>query len=161
MVWDEEWVAATIAAAALISGLLIIWNIVLSVKFARLKQMLKRWTGDIPLSRFDETVSAIQEDQFRIRQEQRQLQTSIGQLNEKIRRLKGHVGVLRYNAFEETGNDLSFSVAVVDDQASGVVLSGIRNREETYVYVKPLEEGQSKYALTPEEKEAIHRALQS
>jgi hypothetical protein len=65
-----------------------------------------------------------------------------------------------HNAFAESGNDLSFSIALVDDEQDGLVLSGIHNRDETYVFAKPLEKGQSKYTLSPEEKEAIHRSVQ-
>jgi hypothetical protein len=85
-----------------------------------------------------------------------QIQTILGQM----KKMKSHVGVHRYNAFAGSGNDLSFSVALLDEEQDGVVISGIHNREETYVYAKPLQQGQSKYQLSPEEKEAIHRSLQ-
>lgn len=63
--------------------------------------------------------------------------------------------VLRYNAFGEPGNDLSFSVAVIDAEGSGVVISSIFGREESRTYAKPIVKGTSTYTLTPEEKAAI------
>jgi len=63
--------------------------------------------------------------------------------------------VLRYNAFGEPGNDLSFTIAVIDAEGSGVVISSIFGREESRTYAKPVIKRTSTYALTPEEKEAI------
>lgn len=74
--------------------------------------------------------------------------------------MKSKVAMKRYNAFGERGNDLSFSLAILDDNHSGIVLSSLHNRENSYIYAKPLEKGESPYPLSPEEKEVIALALQ-
>ncbi|WP_042169828.1 DUF4446 family protein [Paenibacillus gorillae] len=71
---------------------------------------------------------------------------------------KGRVGIIRYNAFADQGSDLSFSIAVVNGADDGMVISGIHSRENTYVYAKPLDKGESSYPLTPEERKAIEQA---
>jgi len=68
--------------------------------------------------------------------------------------------LLRFRAFEDIGSDLSFAFALLNQQGSGVVLSSIYNREESRVYAKPIEEGQSTYPLTDEEKQVINKAMQ-
>lgn len=73
--------------------------------------------------------------------------------------MKSKVAMKRYNAFGERGNDLSFSLAILDDNHSGIVLSSLHNRENSYIYL-PLEKGESQYPLSPEEKEVIALALQ-
>ncbi|MEK3790333.1 DUF4446 family protein [Paenibacillus sp. FSL R7-0204] len=78
----------------------------------------------------------------------------------KMRGMKSKVAMKRYNAFGERGNDLSFSLAILDDNHSGIVLSSLHNRENSYIYAKPIEHGESTYALSPEEKEVIALALQ-
>lgn len=78
----------------------------------------------------------------------------------KLHSVKGHVGLIRYNAFGERGSDLSFSVAIMDDHSNGVVLTSIYNRDNSYIYAKSLEQGDSKHALSTEEKEAITLAKQ-
>jgi hypothetical protein len=78
----------------------------------------------------------------------------------KMRGMKSHVAMKRYNAFGERGNDLSFSVVIMDDERSGVVLTSLHNRENSYIYSKPLQNGESQYPLSPEEKEVIALALQ-
>ena len=65
---------------------------------------------------------------------------------------------IRYNAFNESGSDLSFSIAIVDDQLDGLVFTSIHGREETYCYGKPIVKGESKYPLSPEEIQVINSA---
>lgn len=71
------------------------------------------------------------------------------------------VGVMRFNAFQDTGSDLSFAVAYLDAKKNGVVISSIYGREESRTYAKPLVEGLSQYQLSTEEEEAIMRAVSS
>ncbi len=68
------------------------------------------------------------------------------------------VGVVRFNPFHETGSDQSFSIAMLDPNDNGMTISGLFTREGTRLYVKPLANGQSKYPLSNEEKEAIEMA---
>lgn len=69
-----------------------------------------------------------------------------------------HVGVQRYNPFEDTGGDQSFSVALMDDGDNGVVLTSIFSRAQCRVYAKPLDKGASSYPLSAEEEEAVKLA---
>ena len=70
-----------------------------------------------------------------------------------------HISLLRYDAFEDVGGRLSFSCAMLDDHATGVVLTSINGRQETRVYAKPIAEGTSTYNLSVEESEAIRQAM--
>ncbi len=69
-----------------------------------------------------------------------------------------HASCVRYNAFENTGSDLSFSVAILDSRHSGLVLTGLYGRDDMRMYAKPVEGGTSQYVLTSEEKRAISLA---
>jgi hypothetical protein len=70
-----------------------------------------------------------------------------------------HVGLVRYDAFEDVGGRLSFSCALLDDAGNGVVLTSINGRQDTRVYAKPVLAGRSSYHLSVEEDEAIRQAL--
>lgn len=70
------------------------------------------------------------------------------------------VGLVRYNALQTMGGDLSFSLALLDGQANGVVITCIYGREESRTYAKPITNGSSNYALSEEEKQAIKQALE-
>ena len=80
-------------------------------------------------------------------------------IDENIKRCSQKIGLVRYNAFKDTGSDLSFTLAILDDYNNGVVLNGIYARDSSNIYAKPVENGQSKYILSEEEKEAINRAI--
>ena len=80
-------------------------------------------------------------------------------IDENIKRCSQKVGLVRYNAFKDTGSDLSFALAVLDDFNNGVVLNGIYARDCSNIYAKPIENGESKYVLSNEEKEAIYKAI--
>ena len=71
------------------------------------------------------------------------------------------VGIVRYSAFKDTGSDLSFAVAMLDENNNGVVFNGIYSREMSNIYAKPVEKGNSKYTLSNEELQAIDRAINS
>lgn len=79
-------------------------------------------------------------------------------VREELTRHKGHMGIVRFNAFDGTGSDLSFSVALLDSRRNGVVITSLYGRNESRVYGKPVENGESPYTLSPEEKEAIEKA---
>jgi hypothetical protein len=70
------------------------------------------------------------------------------------------VGVVRYNAIERVGADLSFAIALLDEKNDGVVLNGIYSRDGSYTYAKPIQNGESKYTLSQEELEALKKARQ-
>ncbi len=69
------------------------------------------------------------------------------------------IGIVRYNAFKDTGSDLSFALAMLDENNNGIVLNGIYSREMSNIYAKPVEKGKSKYTISEEEKEAIQKAI--
>lgn len=69
------------------------------------------------------------------------------------------IGIVRYNAFSDTGSDLCFALALLDFENNGVVINGVYSRDNTTTtYAKPIENGTSKYALSKEEAEAIQKA---
>lgn len=88
-----------------------------------------------------------------------------GQLDRDVQRLEAtlrtavqKVGLVRFNAFEDTGSDLSFAVAMLNAANDGVVVSSIFGRSESRIYAKPIVAGQSSYFLTDEEKGALEKA---
>lgn len=70
-----------------------------------------------------------------------------------------HVGLIRFSPFHDTGGDQSFALALLDGQRDGVIVTGLHSRTESRLYAKPVERGVSRYTLTPEEREAMDRAL--
>jgi Protein of unknown function (DUF4446) len=78
------------------------------------------------------------------------------------RRVDGSVtntAVVRYDAYEGTGGQQSASVALLDATRTGTVLTAIQGRDYARIYVKDLDRGRSSVALSPEEQEAVDRAM--
>lgn len=65
------------------------------------------------------------------------------------------VGIVRFNAFDDTGSDLSYAVALLDSYQNGVVISSIFGRSESRCYAKPIINAESTYFLTDEERKAL------
>jgi hypothetical protein len=96
------------------------------------------------------------------------LKEDFGKLSEELKSLRGDhkfsvqkVGVVRFNPFSDVGGDQSFSLALLDGNNNGVVITSLYSRGENRVYGKPIKEGQSEYSLSIEEKEAINKALET
>ena len=68
------------------------------------------------------------------------------------------VGIIRFNPFPEVGSNQSFSIALLDNNNNGVVITSLYSREENRVYGKPIKNGISEYSLSKEEIKAIKRA---
>ncbi len=78
------------------------------------------------------------------------------------RRVDGTVtntSIVRYDAYEDTGGHQSASVAMLDSARSGIVVTAIQGRDYARIYMKELERGRASVALSPEEQEAVDRAM--
>ncbi len=111
------------------------------------------------------SLDVVLQDQLK---ELERIEAGVADNREKMREMSGvlaasirGVGVVRFNAFQNTGSDLSFAVAFLDSHSNGVVISTIYGREESRTYAKPLSEGKSSYQLGAEEQESIRRARES
>ncbi len=78
------------------------------------------------------------------------------------RRVDGAVSktsIVRYDAYQGTGGHQSASVALLDAARTGIVVTAIQGRDYARIYMKDLERGQGPVALSPEEQEAVERAM--
>ena len=71
----------------------------------------------------------------------------------------GNTAIVRYDAYEDTGGHQSASLALLDGSRSGVVVTAIQGRDYARIYMKELERGRPSVALSPEEQEAVERAM--
>lgn len=94
-----------------------------------------------------------------VQKENNDLRNYCKQLDNTIAMSIQKVGLVRYSAFKDTGSDLSFTLALLNEKNTGVVLNGIYSREMSNIYAKPVNEGISTYTLSEEEKEAIKKAI--
>lgn len=84
---------------------------------------------------------------------------NIRSINRNMRASFQKFGVVRYNAFNGMGGNLSFAIALLDYTNSGFVLNSVHSREGCYMYLKRVDMGQTEILLGSEEKEALEQAL--
>jgi Protein of unknown function (DUF4446) len=70
-----------------------------------------------------------------------------------------HIGLVRFNPFEDTGSDQSFAIALLDGERDGIVISSLHGRANTRLFAKPVKGGASSHTLSDEEERAIRIAI--
>lgn len=81
-------------------------------------------------------------------------------LEERTQTSLRHIGMIRFNPFEDTGSDQSFAIALLDDARDGIVISSLHGRSNTRLFAKPVENGLSRHTLSDEESQAIRIAVE-
>jgi hypothetical protein len=89
------------------------------------------------------------------------LAATLARLERRVDSTVSGLAVVRYDAYENTGGHQSASVALLDASRSGVVLSAIQGRDYARIYVKELDDGRAAVSLSPEEEQAVERAMKS
>jgi hypothetical protein len=152
-------VAAWIAIAAGVAGLAaLLTALVLFMKLRRLRAAQSVLLGGRKGDLVDFAVSL----QGRIDDLHRAVDEIAAGLARVDRRVDGCVSntsIVRYDAYEGAGGQQSASLAFLDSGRTGVVVSAIQGRDYARIYVKGLERGRPNIALSPEEAEAVERAM--
>ena len=137
----------------------LIWTAMLSFKMRKRRKLFDQL---LTIGNTDESLEAVLDRLFdridKVETTNQSIEEKNRTLADVISKQKGNVGIVRFHAFGNEGNDLSFSIAMIDQKESGFVLTSIYGRDESRVYAKPLEKGNSIYLLTEEEKKAIQDA---
>jgi hypothetical protein len=149
---------AVAIAACVVAGLALVVALVLWRRISRVKaaQSVLVGTGTADLLEFAVSL------QSRIDDLHRAVDEVAAGLSRVDRRVDGSVtntAVVRYDAYEGTGGQQSASVALLDATRTGTVFTAIQGRDYARIYVKDLDRGRSSVALSPEEQEAVDRAM--
>ena len=108
----------------------------------------------------DEMLKKYLDEVNNIKQDNSEIKAYYTKLDYDISTSIQKIGLVRYNAFQNVGSDLSFAVALLDRDNNGFVLNGIYGSESSNIYAKPIKNGESTYQLSEEEKQAIQIASQ-
>ena len=149
-------VVAAVAVAVALAGLVL--AVVLAVRLRRLRSAQQVLLGGEQGDLVDFAVSL----QARIDDLHRAVDEVAAGLGRVDRRVDGSVAktaVVRYDAFEGLGGQQSASLALLDSARTGIVVSAIQGRDHARIYVKELDRGRAPIALSPEETEAVERAM--
>ena len=138
-----------------------VWNIILSVRLKTLGEKYKKFMRGSSGKNFEnmllDHVEDIEEAVERVNMINEDLINVKNQMDKCIQKCN----IIRYNAFSDTGSDLSFSIAMLDNFNDGFIITGIYGRNESIAYAKPITKGISSYPLSVEEEMVLNRSLKS
>jgi len=144
--------AGAAATAALVLGV-VIWR---RVAHLRAAQALVLGSGRQDLLDFAVALQARIDDLHRAVDE---VAAGLSRVDRRVDGAVTNTAVVRYDAYEGTGGQQSASFALLDATRTGTVVTAIQGRDYARIYVKDLDRGRSSVALSPEEQEAVERAM--
>jgi hypothetical protein len=147
---------AVAACAAALVALVIALALWLRLSRMRSAQSLVLGGGSQDLLEFAVALQARIDDLHRAVDE---VATGLSRVDRRVDGSITNTAVVRYDAYEGTGGQQSASVALLDSTRTGSVLTAIQGRDYARIYVKDLDRGRSSVALSPEEQEAVERAM--
>lgn len=150
----------TLVAVGLALLALLLW-LINSWRTGRMLKKYKKLINGMEAENFEETLEAHMDAVNKALLKTREVESYYRVIKKMAENSVQHVGLVRFNAFSNTGSDLSFAVALLDHHGDGVVLSSIYGRNESHAYAKPVSKGVSSYNLSDEEREAINKALEN
>ena len=150
-------------AAGGIAVIALVFAVVLAIRVRRLRSAQRAVLGDSGERDLVSHAATLEEAFVQLRDwvedTARGLEDRMGSAERRIDGCVAYRSLVRYDAYGEMSGRQSSSVALLDAYRSGVVVSSILHRDQARVYVKQIQDGQSELDLSPEEKEAIDKAL--
>ena len=150
-----EWIAvgaALVAVLALGAAFAAWWN----VRAVRKAQLVLLGGGKQDLVDFAVSLQTRIDDVLRAVDE---IAAGLSRVDRRVDTAVTKTSLVRYDAYEGAGGHQSASIALLDAARTGVVVSAIQGRDYARIYVKELDQGRSAVALSPEEQEAVERAM--
>jgi hypothetical protein len=149
------WIAIG-AAAAGAAALLLALVSSLAIRRVRQAQLVLLGGGKSDLVDFAVSLQARIDDLHRSVDE---LTAGVERIDRRVDDTVSKTAIVRYDAYDNSGGHQSASVALLDSARTGVVLSAIQGRDYARIYVKEIDRGRASVALSPEELEAVERAM--
>lgn len=147
-----------ILANIILSVILFISLILTNIKFNKLNKKYSKFFNNSDNSNIERLVEENIDLCYEIMNKNKDIESSLNSIERNILQCVQKVGIVRYNAFDNVGSNLSFAIAILDGYDNGIVLNGIYSRETTTTYAKAIVNGQSKHVLSAEEIQAIDMA---
>jgi hypothetical protein len=144
--------SAALAAVALVVALLSL----LAIRRVRAGQMTVLADGKADLVDFSVSLQARIDDLHKAVGE---IASALTRVDKRFDGALSNVALIRYDAYGDRGGQQSATVAILDSARSGVVLSAIQGRDFARIYLKELDRGNCAITLSPEEEEAVRRAM--
>ncbi|MGQ0606854.1 MAG: DUF4446 family protein [Chloroflexota bacterium] len=140
--------------------LLLIGFIVQSARIGRAVRTYRELVRDQDGGTLHDRLVGNAEQAVRAEERMNEMEAMHAVIDRRSQRSLQHIGLVRFNPFEDTGSDQSFAIALLDDQRDGIVISSLHGRANTRIFAKPVADGGSPHNLSDEETEAIRIAVE-
>ena len=149
------WIAivATLVALAALAFAAVAW---LKVRRSRAAQQVLLGGGKADLIEFAVSLQARIDDLHRAVDE---IAAGLSRVDRRVDDCVSKTSIVRYDAYEDKAGQSSATVAILNAARSGIVVSAIQGRDYARIYMKELDRGRTSVALSPEEHEAVERAM--
>ncbi len=153
-------VALAAAGVALLSLLMCVtlWVRVRRLRLAQKAVLGESGSHDL-VTHAQRLQSSFQEMRQSVQQAVEQLDSQLAANEQRLDRTISKTAVVRYDAYNEMSGRQSTSMALLDEEGTGIVMSSILHRDQARLYVKGVRAGEPEYELSPEEDEAVRIAL--
>ena len=145
------------AFAAIVLLLLIV--IVLCVNLGKLSKRYKKFMGGKNAKSLEKDIMGLYEDNRLIKASMDKNRKDIENLYRKLEGTFQKIGIVKYDAFDQMGGQLSFSLALLDENDNGFILNSVHSAEGCYSYTKEIKNGLCDISLGDEEKKALDIAM--
>jgi hypothetical protein len=132
-----------------------IWLLALSVVVWRFFALFNKLTRGVEVTDLKKVLEKVLEREELNRKEVSEAFKRIGYLEEDGKLHTQKIGLTRFNPFKELGGDHSFSLAILDANDSGIIITSLHTRDRTRVYMKDIKKGKSSFELSAEETKAL------
>lgn len=154
---------AVVMLVAMIAGLLAVVAtivcIVMIFKTSKLKRAYNRFMMGKDTESMEEMIYTRFQEIEDLKKDNNENKQSIDKLFDKMLTTFQKIGIVKYDAFNEMGGKLSFSLCMLDERDNGYVINAMHSREGCYTYIKEIVAGRSYIELGDEERKALDRAL--
>lgn len=152
-------IAYLFIALFIILLILIILVIVQMVKTSKLKRKYEKFMRGKDAKSLEKEIIGLYEDNRFLKLTVSKNEEDIKQLFRKFRSAFQKSGLVKYDAFNQMGGQLSFSLALLDEKDNGFIINSVHSTEGCYSYTKEIKNGQCSISLGEEEKQALDIAM--
>ncbi len=128
-------------------------------KYDALKNRYERFMQGSEAMSLEDEMQRLAGDVSKLKKESKAYSNDIDLLFSKHEGALQRLGLVKYDAFAEMGGKMSFALALLDERNSGVVLNSVHSSNGCYSYAKRVTEGRCEINLSPEESEALEKAM--
>lgn len=139
--------------------LLLIIMIVLCINLGRLSKKYKKFMGGKNAKSLEKDIMGLYEDNKLIKASMEKNRKDIENLSRKLESAFQKIGIVKYDAFNQMGGQLSFSLALLDENDNGFIINSVHSTEGCYSYTKEIKNGLCDISLGEEEKKALDMAM--